>query len=184
MRRVILLLCLMLLVCLGAGLALGGQGGYGRQRYRLQGGGGLGQHRVPAVNNPLYREQCGACHMAYQPALLPAASWQAILAKLPEHFGEQVEQSASDRAALEAYLRANAAETCPSPISRQIFSSLGGRVVLRISQVPYILHQHQGHDIPAGAFERKSVGSRGNCRACHPTAELGCYNDDLVSIPR
>ena len=182
MRRIILCLAVPLILCLGVGAAFPDHGGNGRKRQRYQEG--RGEHRVPPVANLQYRQQCGECHMAYQPALLPAASWQAILAKLPEHFGEQVEVTATDRSALQGYLAANAAESCGCKISGKILKNLGGQVPLRITETSYFRHKHDGHDIPAGAFERKAVGSRGNCRACHPTAEQGCYNEDLVRIPR
>lgn len=184
MRRITLFLPILLVLCLGVGVAFSDHGDNGRKRQRHQERRGLGEYQVPVVSNPLYQEQCGACHMAYQPALLPAASWSQILADLPEHFGEQVDLSPQDRAALGGYLAANAAESCGCKISRKILKSLRGGIPLRISQTPYILHKHEDHDIPAGVFERKAVGSRGNCRACHPTAEQGQYNDDLVRIPR
>ena len=37
-------------------------------------------HYLSAVNNPTYKEQCGGCHFAYQPGLLPSGSWEKILA--------------------------------------------------------------------------------------------------------
>lgn len=184
MRRMAIFLSILMILSLGGGAAFSDHGDNGRRRNRHQERRGQGEYQVPVVNNPLYGEQCGACHMAYQPALLPAASWGKILGGLPEHFGEQVDLSPQDRDALDGYLAANAAETCGCKISRKILKSLGGNVPLRISGTPYILHKHEDDDIPAGAFERKAVGSRGNCRACHPTAEQGCYNDDLVRIPR
>lgn len=43
------------------------------------------------VNNPTYKEECGACHFVYQPELLPSASWMNILDQLDDHFGEEIE---------------------------------------------------------------------------------------------
>ena len=37
---------------------------------------------VKTVTNPVYVEECGSCHMAYPPGLLPALSWQKIM---PQH---------------------------------------------------------------------------------------------------
>ena len=39
------------------------------------------------VNNPTYKSECGSCHVAYPPALLPARSWEAILVGFDRHFG-------------------------------------------------------------------------------------------------
>jgi len=43
------------------------------------------------VTNQTYKESCGECHFAYQPELLPSASWLKILNQLDDHFGEEVE---------------------------------------------------------------------------------------------
>jgi len=43
------------------------------------------------VNNPTYKEECDACHFAYQPELLPSGSWEKILSGLDDHFGEVIE---------------------------------------------------------------------------------------------
>jgi hypothetical protein len=40
------------------------------------------------VANQTYRETCRECHFAYQPELLPSASWQKILNQLDDHFGD------------------------------------------------------------------------------------------------
>ncbi|MBW2142417.1 MAG: cytochrome C, partial [Deltaproteobacteria bacterium] len=31
------------------------------------------------VDNPTFQDECGSCHFAYQPALLPSGSWDRIL---------------------------------------------------------------------------------------------------------
>ncbi len=42
------------------------------------------------VNNDTFKQECGVCHFAYQPGLLPSGSWEKILSNLPSHFGEEV----------------------------------------------------------------------------------------------
>ena len=34
---------------------------------------------VAPVTNALYAEECGSCHFAYPPGLLPASSWQQVM---------------------------------------------------------------------------------------------------------
>ena len=46
---------------------------------------------VAPVTDPTYRDTCGACHFAYQPGLLPCRSWEGILERLEEHFGDPVD---------------------------------------------------------------------------------------------
>ena len=41
-----------------------------------------------AVTDAKYQSECGACHFAYLPGMLPARSWDALLTKSNEHFGE------------------------------------------------------------------------------------------------
>ena len=42
------------------------------------------------TTNQAYRETCGECHFAYQPELLPSASWLKILDQLDDHFGDKL----------------------------------------------------------------------------------------------
>ncbi|HPQ24397.1 MAG TPA: cytochrome C, partial [Gammaproteobacteria bacterium] len=46
---------------------------------------------VAPVDNPLYLQECGSCHFAYQPGLLPARSWNNLMGGLENHFGENAE---------------------------------------------------------------------------------------------
>jgi Dihaem cytochrome c len=135
------------------------------------------------VNNDTYKEVCGACHFAYQPELLPSASWQKVLAGLPDHLGQEIEVDADSKKIILDYVKSNGAEYSSAKRAVKIMSSLDGQTPLRITEVPYIRDKHRGDDIPADAFQRKSVGSRSNCIACHTTAEKGIYEEDYVKIP-
>lgn len=139
------------------------------------------EHLVP-VNNPTYKEQCGACHFAYQPGLMPSGSWEKIIAGLDDHFGDFVDLDRDSRKIIADYLRANAADRSFSKRSAKIMESLGGQSPLRITDVPYIRRKH--HEIDPAVFRRKSIGSLSNCSACHTSAEQGIYEDDDVRIPR
>jgi hypothetical protein len=86
------------------------------------------------------------------------------------------------KAEIEKYLQQNSAEKTQSRISRKILVSIGTGVPTRISEVPYIKEEH--YEIKQEVFLRKSIGSRGNCIACHKTAESGNYDDDNVTIPK
>lgn len=134
------------------------------------------------VSNPVYKEQCGACHFAYQPELLPSGSWRRILGKLDDHFGEVLPLAPEMVDEITAYLQANAAEQSGSKRAGKIVASLQGATPLRITEVPYILHKHRG--ISKDVLRRPSIGSLSNCIACHRTAANGFYDDDSVSIPK
>jgi hypothetical protein len=142
---------------------------------------GLSGTAVPAVDNPTYRENCGACHFALQPALLPSRSWQLLLAGTQDHFGQSVDLEAEQLAEVEAYLSANAAEYTSGKLAQEIVDSIGSSTPLRVTDVPLIRHEHRRID--AAVFQRPSVAGRADCRACHPGADDGIYDDDSVTIP-
>ena len=133
------------------------------------------------VDNVTYKEQCGACHLAYQPALLPSESWRKILSGLEDHNGTEVVIEAEDISIIEQYLKDNAAEVSSAKRAAKIMRSLKGQAPTRITEIPYIRRKH--HEIPADVVERESVGSFSKCNACHVTADRGIYKDDYVSIP-
>ena len=137
---------------------------------------------IEPVNNQTFKKECGACHFAYQPALLPAGSWEKILSNLPSHFGEEVSISDKAKNIINEYLQANSAEHSSAKRARKILKSLGGQTPMRITETPYIREKH--HEIDPSIFNRQSVGSRSNCIACHPTAQEGNYEDDFVRIPK
>ncbi len=117
---------------------------------------------VPPVANELAKKECGACHMAYQPALLPAKSWQAIFGDLANHFGDNASLADSAREEIAAYYLANAGEA-------------GGAATLRITESAWWLDAHE--EIKASHWSRPEVKFKGNCLACHETADQGAYED-------
>jgi hypothetical protein len=134
------------------------------------------------VSHQTYKEKCGACHIAYQPGLLPFGSWEKLLSNLKDHFGETVEIDAGSKEAIEKYLMDEAAKRSQGKLSHKIMRSLKGETPIRITEIPYLRHKHRG--IPPDVFTRKAVGSLSNCVACHRTADQGIYKDDNVSIPK
>jgi len=137
---------------------------------------------LTSVNNETFKQECGTCHFAYQPGLLPSGSWEKILAALPSHFGEEVSLEQGQKNIISEYLRVNAAENSSAKRARKILKSLAGQTPLRITETPYIREKH--HELNANIFSRQSIGSFSNCVACHTEAEQGNYDDDFVKIPK
>ena len=140
-----------------------------------------GRH-FQAVNNPTYKENCGACHLAYQPELLPSSSWKAILVQLDDHFGEVLELDPETQKVILGYVETNAAENSTAKRAVKIMRSLGNATPMRITDIPYIQHKH--HEISSSVFDRQTIGSFSNCDGCHQKAEEGIYDDDFVVIPK
>jgi hypothetical protein len=142
----------------------------------------FGDGRLAPATDAAYLQECGGCHLAYPPGLLPARSWNRLLAGLDDHFGENAELAAPARDHLRAYLTGNAADNATNKRSRRIVASLDGATPLRISETPYIQHKHR--ELPSGAIGANAkVKTLGDCAACHRQAQRGDFNDDDVVIP-
>jgi hypothetical protein len=152
-----------------------------QKRYRNDSKHHEGGYLTP-VSNQTFKQECGACHFAYQPELLPSGSWEKILAGLDDHFGQFIELDPESKKVIAQYLKSNAAEYSFAKRAVKIMRSLGGQTPLRITQIPYVIEKH--HEIVPEIFKRESIGSLANCSACHTTAEKGIYEDDNVVIPR
>jgi len=135
-----------------------------------------GDNRLPSLLNQTYLNFCGSCHFAYQPGLLPWASWEKMMSE--GHFGTLDEQT---RKQIKDYLKTNSAESNTSEISRKILASVGANKPTKITDIPYIRKKHD--EISPDVFKRKTIGSRSNCIACHTKAKEGNYEDDFVKIP-
>ena len=64
----------------------------------------LADREVFDTSNTTYRSECGSCHIAYPPQLLPKESWQALMAGLPTHFGSDASVDAKTAKQIESYL--------------------------------------------------------------------------------
>ncbi len=128
--------------------------------------------RKITADNAIWRAECGGCHVAYPPALLPAAEWRQLMASLDRHFGT------------DASVDANAA----TEIDRFLAASAGrgeGRVTEgqpRITTTRWFRHKHD--EVSLAVFRSTSVKTAANCAACHPGAAAGDFNEHAVRIPR
>ncbi|GAB6052682.1 diheme cytochrome c [Magnetospira thiophila] len=129
-----------------------------------------------AVTHAPTKKECGACHMAFQPGFLPARSWTALMADLGNHFGEDAKLPDATARDIESYLVANAAKT--SLWGDGMLRGVRDQdTPLRITELPKWVREHQ-KEVPASAWQRKEVGSKANCIACHRAADRGVYEDD------
>lgn len=140
-----------------------------------------GEDKLMPVNNKTYTDNCGQCHIAYPPALLPSGSWNQITSGLEDHFGQPVQMDAESLKIISGYLAANAADVSTSKPAKKIMRSLTGQTPMRITEIPYIQKEH--HEISKDILGRESIGSLSNCLACHTAAVKGDYDDDTVTIP-
>jgi hypothetical protein len=120
-----------------------------------------------------YRQECGACHAAYPPSMLPAASWQRVMQNLERHYGTDASLDAATAQPLAVWLGAHAAS--------------GRRATVqppedRITRSPWFVREHD--DVSPSTWQRPAVKSAANCSACHADAEQGNFDEQRVRIPR
>lgn len=121
-----------------------------------------------------YRNECGACHIAYPPRLLPASSWQALLSGLDKHFGVDASLDAPAARTIATFLAQNAGPERGQPRSASAPPP-------RITDSGWFRHEHD--EISPSVWRRKSIGSPANCAACHADAAQGRFNEHSVHIP-
>lgn len=126
------------------------------------------------VTDPVVQKECRACHMLYQPGLLPAASWQRLMTGLKDHFGENAELDQPTTDAVLAYLTANAAK----PLPPQKAGTTASEPPIRIIEMPWYVRKHHRKDrISPASLARNKAKSPSDCVACHKQAEAGDYGD-------
>jgi len=131
----------------------------------------------------LYKTECGACHMAYQPEFLPKRSWKKMMNTLADHFDTDASLDKEEAKEILAYLLRNAADA--KPVYGDI-GKIGKRIKpnttpLRISETPYFKKEHR--EIPKRLIVQKEVKSIANCAACHTKAKSGDYSEHNIFIP-
>jgi hypothetical protein len=140
---------------------------------RAQAGGG---HFYPPVADPVVKEECGSCHLAFSPSMLPAKSWQRMMGDLGNHFGDDASLDAATADRITRYLVANAADTDGARYGGKLSRGVSAEAApLRITQLPKWVSEHR--QVPAWEWAHKDVRTKANCAACHTDAARGYYDD-------
>lgn len=127
-----------------------------------------------------YEEACAECHWAFHPSLLPADSWERLIAGLSGHFGEDASLAPETARRVEAWLTANAAETWDTEAANRLRQVSAGHPA-SITATPFWKSRHD--HLPDHLFQRRRVAARTNCPACHRDAATGRFDDQRIDIP-
>lgn len=138
---------------------------------------------VANISHPLYKEECGSCHMAYPPGLLSSASWTAMMTGLDDHFGDNAELDAQTHKTISEFLTGSSADNSDYRRSRKFMQGVdASSPPLRISETAYFKRKHD--EIPEKMVSGNSkVGSFSQCNSCHQGAKQGIFDDDDIKIP-
>ncbi|MDP2832320.1 MAG: diheme cytochrome c [Pseudomonadota bacterium] len=126
---------------------------------------------LPTQPKEEWKLECGSCHLAFPPRLLPAESWRKMMGSLDKHFGTDASLSPRENREITDFLVKNAASRWRSPTAP-----------LRITETAHFLHEHD--EISDAVWKRAAIKSPSNCAACHPAADKGDFNEHRVRIPR
>lgn len=124
---------------------------------------------------PKYEQECAACHIAYPPGLLPAASWQRLMQGLEQHFGTDASLDAASVQEISQWLvrHAGTYKRVSEPPPEQ-----------RITRSAWFLRKHRADEVPAELWRHPAVKSPSNCAACHTQAAQGRFNERDIRLPR
>jgi hypothetical protein len=138
----------------------------------------------PMPAGKTFVNECGSCHTAYAPGLLPARSWRKMLGELDKHFGEDASLSEPQRLAILKDLEMLASDNPAANMRmRRIDSAIPASTTpQKISDTGYFKYMHD--EVPGYIWQRKSIGARANCIACHIRANDGRYGEREVRIPQ
>lgn len=122
--------------------------------------------------DPVWKDECGACHVAYPVQLLSASQWRAVMAGLDRHFGVNASLDAQTARHLSAYLQARAGRA----------DARDAADLTRITQTRWFRREHD--ELAPEVWKRPDVKSPANCAACHMQAEAGDYSKRTRRVPR
>lgn len=134
------------------------------------------------VAERVWRERCGACHLAFPAQFLPAASWRTVVDAFPGHFGVSVGLAAEERSRIRAYLSANGADVGATRFGVEVMRRMASSDdPLRVTATRWFRHLH--FQVPRATWRRRGIESPANCGACHRDAETGLYDEGSLFIP-
>lgn len=136
------------------------------------------------VENQAYLKECGACHFAYLPGLMPARDWEAVMTSLDKHFGENVQLPEPTRAALARYLTDNAADRSPYAGSKWLNDNIpASHTTRRITAIPFVAFKHTVVKESIARNFAIPVRKLTNCQQCHTEIENGSIGIMELYIP-
>lgn len=128
--------------------------------------------RMPPDMPKAYAPECGACHTAYPPGLLPARSWQRVMDGLARHYGTDASLDPKTVQEIAGWLQAHAGtykrvtEEPPQD---------------RITRSAWFERKHR--KVEPAVWQLPSVKTAANCGACHGDADRGRFDDDDLRFP-
>ncbi len=145
---------------------------YGAMMTSAQAGQDKNKRQSVAVNAQ-WQAECGSCHIAYLPRMLPAESWRAVMSGLDRHFGSDASLEPAVAKEIGTFLEANAGK---KPIAT------ASQPLLRITETGWFKREHR--KVAAKVWTSDWVKSPANCSACHTQAAYSDYRERNIKLPQ
>lgn len=124
-----------------------------------------------------YKQECGSCHIAYAPFLLPKSAWDSMMSDLENHFGDDASLEEETHARIAVFLEKYANDVLDTKFTQQKESK-----EIAISQTPCweVAHRKLNPKI----FKTEAIKSKANCQTCHKDAESGIFAKNAVDYKK
>ena len=132
---------------------------------------------IPPVADPVVKEECGSCHLAFAPSMLPARSWQRMMGDLKNHFGDDASVDAGHRRQDHQLPRRQCRRHGRPALQQQAAARRVRRAALPCASPNCRSGCSEHRKVPAWEWKHKDVRTKANCVACHADAERGYYDD-------
>lgn len=171
------------LISLASLLLLGSQAALADNDYVAKPKGDKAKTYLFKATDDKYLKECGACHFAYQPGLLPAVSWEKVMGNLSNHFGENAELPEKDVVYIRNYLLDNAAGRVDARLSNSIMKNHDAKQPpLRITELTSFKRHHDELNDKM-VKNNPEVKSFARCDACHTRASEASFRESEVRVP-
>ena len=119
----------------------------------------------PGEDNAAWRADCGSCHLAFPPALLPVCDWMEIMAQLDTHFGLDASLDPKTRQHISDYLQRNGDHN----------ARFDRRAALpRITTTDRFIDKHRS---AIRLWQKGKIKTLTDCVACHKEADPSAANE-------
>jgi cytochrome b len=133
---------------------------------------------APLAQDATWNKECGGCHVAYHPSILPARSWETLLREQHRHFGEDLDLDDETVQALHDFAIAHGAESHATPLAWKIDSTTPAAAIpLRVTETHYWKHRHA--ELNAADWEKTK---RFACDGCHLDAREGTFLPGAIRV--
>lgn len=134
------------------------------------------------VTNQTWDKECGDCHLAYHPSVLPARSWKKLFTQQSQHFGENLALDNETTRLLLQYAVTNSAENHQTRAAWKIDQSVAQSAEpTRITETRFWQRSHG--KLKDAVWKMQTVKSKANCEACHTDAASGGFQPAAMRVP-